>query len=409
MPDINLTPDVAIVGGGLTGAVLALALRAVQPAIEITLIEQFDPEQMIKPKAGNAYDVRALAFSEGSRLFLEKLGIWQSCFAQAATPMLQVEVSEKGRFGTNRLSADESGVEALGYVVESGALGRALWAELEVKAGVQLLAPAKVEAIQALEQGYEVSVIHQGQPQQLRPKLTVVAEGGRSTLLDTLGIHREVKAYPESAVVAVLGLSRPHNNIAYERFDSHGPLALLPLQGNKVGFVWALPSVEAERLIELEDDAFVAEAQKAFGYRAGRFVQVGKRTHYPLVTGSISEQVREGLLLLGNVAHVLHPVAGQGFNLTLRDIERLLNHLNLGSLATLGNIADLRAYEQESLRDQEQTAKLSDGLVKLFANDHPALRQGRQLGRLALSAIGPARAWFTRKAMGVSRSSELTT
>ena len=308
--------QLAIIGGGLVGASLALALQAGARARgwRILLVEPFAPGNDYQP----SYDARSSALSQGSRLIFERLGVWPQ-LAERAEAITQIQVSDQGRFGATRLSAADEGVPALGYVLENAWMGHCLWKALD-PAVVEWRCPAEVTRLEALGDGYR---LHLNDDTSLDCDLAVLADGGRSGLREQLGIAVRHTPYDQCALIANVTPAEPHGGQAFERFTEQGPLALLPLSDNRCALVWTRPPVDAERLHQLPERAFLGELQQAFGYRLGSLRQVGARHLYPLALVEAREQVRPHLVLLGNAAHSLHPVAGQGFNLSLRDAQTL--------------------------------------------------------------------------------------
>ncbi|WP_395504308.1 2-octaprenyl-6-methoxyphenyl hydroxylase [Ectopseudomonas hydrolytica] len=389
--------QLAIIGGGLVGASLALALQgtARQRGWRIALIEPFAPGSDYQP----SYDARSTALSYGSRLIYERLGVWQA-IAQRAEAIQQIHVSDRGRFGATRLLAMEEGVPALGYVVENAWIGHCLWQALDAEV-VQWHCPAEVASLQRLDDGYRLNLSDE---RQLDCDLAVLADGGRSGLREQLGIGVSHRPYGQSAVIANVTPLEAHRGQAFERFTDEGPMALLPLEGNRCALVWTRASADAERLLKLGDAAFLAELQQAFGYRLGALQQVGVRHLYPLALSEASEQVRPHLVVLGNAAHSLHPIAGQGYNLSLRDTLALAEVLQDGS-APLGDFATLQRYLQRQQLDQQLTVGFSDRVTRLFSNAQPLLTAGRNLGLLGLDLLPPAKRWFARQAMGMGTRS----
>ncbi|MGK8437414.1 2-octaprenyl-6-methoxyphenyl hydroxylase [Ectopseudomonas hydrolytica] len=389
--------QLAIIGGGLVGASLALALQetARQRGWRIALIEPFAPGSDYQP----SYDARSTALSYGSRLIYERLGVWQA-IAQRAEAIQQIHVSDRGRFGATRLLAMEEGVPALGYVVENAWIGHCLWQALDAEV-VQWHCPAEVASLQRLDDGYRLTLSDE---RQLDCDLAVLADGGRSGLREQLGIGVSHRPYGQSAVIANVTPLEAHRGQAFERFTDEGPMALLPLEGNRCALVWTRASADAERLLKLGDADFLAELQQAFGYRLGALQQVGVRHLYPLALSEASEQVRRHLVVLGNAAHSLHPIAGQGYNLSLRDTLALAEVLQDGS-APLGDFATLQRYLQRQQLDQQLTVGFSDRVTRLFSNAQPLLTAGRNLGLLGLDLLPPAKRWFARQAMGMGTRS----
>ncbi|MFZ6049065.1 2-octaprenyl-6-methoxyphenyl hydroxylase [Pseudomonas sp. CR3202] len=385
--------QVAIIGGGLVGASLALALQegARARGWKIVLIEPFAPGNSFQP----SYDARSSALSFGSRKIYERLGLWQ-VIAQRAEPILQIHVSDRGRFGAARLAALEEGVPALGYVVENAWLGQCLWQALDEDV-VTWHCPAEVVGMQALESGYRLTL---NDETELDCDLAVLADGGRSGLREQLGIGVHRTAYRQTALIANVSPLEAHRGQAFERFTDDGPMALLPLPENRCALVWSRPGDEAERLARLDERSFLDELQRTFGYRLGAFQQVGARHLYPLELVEAEEQVRSNLVVLGNAAHSLHPIAGQGYNLSLRDAQALAEAL-LASDKALGDFATLQGYLQRQRQDQNLTVGFSDQVTRLFSNAEPLLAAGRNLGLLGLDLLPPAKRWFARQAMGL--------
>ncbi|HLA30682.1 MAG TPA: 2-octaprenyl-6-methoxyphenyl hydroxylase [Pseudomonas sp.] len=385
--------DIAIIGGGLVGASLAVALQAEAKlrGWRICLIEPFTPGTGYQP----SYDARSTALSFGSQQIYQRLGLW-SRIGQRAEPIKQIHVSDRGRFAAARLSAEEEGVPALGYVVENAWLGECLWQALDRQV-LSWRSPAQVTRMQAMAEGYRLSL---DDGSELECSLAILAEGGRSGLREQLGIDVSHMPYGQSALIANISPQEPHDGLAFERFTEEGPMALLPLADNRCALVWTRATAEAERLLALDDRPFLDELQQAFGYRLGSLRQVGTRHLYPLALTAAKEQVRQHLVVLGNAAHSLHPIAGQGYNLSLRDTQVLAATL-LGSAAPLGDLATLQGYLRSQQLDQQMTVGFSDQVTRLFSSAQPLLAAGRNLGLLGLDLLPPAKRWFARQAMGL--------
>jgi 2-octaprenyl-6-methoxyphenol hydroxylase len=390
--------DIAIIGGGLVGASLAVALQAEARlrGWRICLIEPFTPGAGYQP----SYDARSTALSFGSQQIYQRLGLWQQ-ISQHAEPIKQIHVSDRGRFAAARLSAEEEGVPALGYVVENAWLGECLWQALDQQV-VSWRSPAQVTRMQALADGYRLSL---DDGSELECSLAILAEGGRSGLREQLGIDVSRTPYGQSALIANVSPQDAHNGLAFERFTEEGPMALLPLADKRCALVWTRATAEAERLLGLDDAAFLEALQQAFGYRLGSLCQVGERHLYPLALTAAKEQVRQHLVVLGNAAHSLHPIAGQGYNLSLRDTLVLAQTL-LESTAPLGDLATLQRYLRSQQMDQQLTVGFSDQVTRLFSTGQPLLAAGRNLGLLGLDLLPPAKRWFARQAMGLGTRSE---
>ncbi|SEK56113.1 2-octaprenyl-6-methoxyphenol hydroxylase [Atopomonas hussainii] len=391
-----MTQRLVIVGGGMVGASLALALQnhAREQGWELVLVEAFAPSGGFQP----SYDARSTALSYGSRLIFERLGVWEA-LAERAEPIRSIHVSDRGRFGAARLQAEDERVPALGYVVENAWLGHCLLGALDTDV-VQWRCPAHVTQLQPGADGYTLQIEQDGDTSTLHADLLVLADGGRSGLREQLGIGVRQTPYGQTALIANLTPGEAHQGQAFERFTEQGPMALLPLADNRCALVWTRPSDDAERLQQLSDNALLAELQDAFGYRLGGFTQIGARHIYPLALVEAEEQVRPHLVVLGNAAHSLHPIAGQGFNLSLRDTVALAASL-LASTEPLGTLAPLSEFHARQQRDQWLTIGFSDRVTRLFSNSDPLLSLGRGLGLLGLDVVPVAKHWFARQAMGL--------
>jgi len=385
--------SLAIIGGGLVGASLALALQdgARARGWRIHLIEPFEPGHEYQP----SYDARSTALSYGTRLIYQRLGLWEY-IAERAEPILRIHVSERGSFGAARLDCTREGVEALGYVVENAWIGHCLWQALDDQVVIRHC-PAEVERLEPGATGYRLSFTD---GQQLECDLTVLADGGRSGLREQLGIQVSRRPYGQTALIANITPGKPHGGLAFERFTEDGPMALLPLQDDRCALVWTRSQVDAARLAQAHEAVFLGELQEAFGYRLGALQQVGARHLYPLTLIEAEEQVRSGLVVLGNAAHSLHPIAGQGYNLSLRDVEALSVAL-LRSDAALGDLAMLQEYARRQRFDQRVTVGFSDQVTRLFGDSGRLVAAGRNLGLLGLDLMPAAKRWFARQAMGL--------
>lgn len=393
--------DVLIVGAGLVGSSLVCALESAikDDGLKVALVESCDLNE--PRKRPPSFDARASALSYGTRQIYDELNLW-GAVESAATPIFDVHVSDKGHFGITRLSHVEENVPALGYVVENHVLGEALLERvntLRKQGQLTVFSPAQVHKLLPVPGGMTIAL----DASSLSASLVVLADGGRSGLMDQLGIRRETTTYSQHGVIANLTLDRPHEGVAYERFAGKGPMALLPLKGDRCALVWTVSDDEIDDIRSLDDDAFIQLIQQRFGDRAGRFLAVGKRDAYPLSMTLAKEQVRPGLVVLGNAAHAIHPVAGQGYNLAIRDTVALADNIQ-NSLQTgvkPGDLTRLLAYQQRQHQDQAVTTIFCDALVKLFARQDLPSILARNLGLAGLDAIKPVKHRFVRKAMGL--------
>ena len=401
--DRVLTHDIVIVGGGLVGASLGCALA---PLIErygwrVAVIEASPlTTQSIESAWQPSFDARASAIAEGSAQRFQQLGVWEAMCGEA-TPIKRIHISERGRLGATRLSAEELGVAALGHVIPNAWMGRVLHRRL-AQLSLEWHCPAKVEQLTPVANGHHLQL---SDGSQLTAGLTVLADGGRSGLKEQLGIGSRRESYEQTALIAHVGVSQPHGGVAYERFTSQGPMALLPLPGQAMELIWTHPSGSEQARMALSEREFLLQLQRAFGDRVGRFTQVGARHAYPLSLVTAEEPVRPGLAVLGNAAHALHPVAGQGFNLALRGVMDLVDALEQGEQAhrPLGDMTTLQAFEKQRSRDRANVIRFSDGLIRLFGLSFPLLPHARAAGLIGLNLVGPLRRGLARRAMGLER------
>ncbi|MGD8407315.1 MAG: 2-octaprenyl-6-methoxyphenyl hydroxylase [Thiohalophilus sp.] len=393
--------DVVIVGGGLVGASLACALA--DTTLRIAIVEA----QSFTDRGHPGFDARTVALSYGSREIFSAMGIWSAIEAQGVTPIRRIHVSDRGHIGSTHLDAAEQGLEAMGYVVETRVLGQVLNARLAQQANLTLLCPAKVSAVHVDSEHAHVSLELNGEERELRAALVVAADGGDSFIRNDSGIATFTLDYHQTALISNVAVDRPHRNIAYERFTQTGPMALLPSHDehdndNVFALVWTLKPDQVDEVMGWDDETFLARLQQRFGDRAGRFTRTSKRHVYPLKFLQTREHVRERLAVIGNAAHTLHPVAGQGFNLGLRDVAVLSQVLveALESKEDSGTLTVLNRYADWRKRDQWQTGIATDGLVRLFSNNFLPLALARNLGLTLLDVLPPLKKQLVRHAMG---------
>lgn len=411
--------DVVIIGGGMVGVTLALMLAQQLPQLRVVLLEAqrfpaLDPTQPLPYTAG--FDARNTALSRRTVQAFSDLGLWPQ-LQPHATPIHQIHISDRGHFGLSRLRADEEQVESFGQVIENAWLGVVLLAALKkcpsvtLRDGVQVtsLKTSASAATVTLQQADDAAV-------ELTAPLVIAADGTQSRSRDWLGLTARWHDYGQTALVTTIATSLPHQHEAFERFTADGPIALLPLPDlpapdasgqpaqTRRSLVWALKTAEAERVRALSDADFLAEFQRAFGRRAGRFTRVGQRHAYPLQLMVAHQQTVPRAVILGNAAHSLHPVAGQGFNLCLRDVLVLVETLReaLASGADLGETARWQTYEAKRQADQQQIIRFSDSLVRGFSNANPLLRLARNIGLLGFDLLPGAKPLVARYAMGLS-------
>jgi 2-octaprenyl-6-methoxyphenol hydroxylase len=384
--------DVAIVGGGMVGASFALALSTTK--LRVLLIEGIAPDSARQP----SFDERTTALGNGSRQIFETLGVWKSMVAESAA-IRSIHVSDAGRFGVARLEAQEQGVDAFGYVVPNRVIGRALWQALREAPNITLAMPAQLDRASPREDGVDLEITRDGKTELVRASVAVAADGAGSVLRANAGIEAGVEDYDQVAIVVNAATERPNIGEAFERFTPSGPLAVLPVSGGSYAVVWAVRPERAAELLALDDAAFARELLEAFGWRAGRWTKIGKRHTYPLSLSRAQETVAGRVVLIGNAAQALHPVAGQGFNLGLRDAatlaEMLASAADAPDYAAL--LARFAAWRDE---DRRGVTRFTDSLVKLFGSERPGLSLVRNFGLLMFDLSPAAKRALSRVSWG---------
>lgn len=336
----------------------------------------------------------------------EAMGLWAEV-AEASTPIRAIHVSDQGRFGFSHIDAEEQGVEALGYVVINRVLGEVLQTALERVDGVEVFCPARIAEV---ELGTELATatieLGNDKREQLDCALLVAADGAQSSVRSMMGITAERKDYGQRAVIGNLLPEKPLNNVAYERFTPQGPLAILPVADGRAGFVWTVSEDDADRVMALDDVAFLGELQREFGHRLGTFSRVGKRAAYPLALTRALRLTATRSVLIGNAAHGLHPVSAQGFNLGMRDVAALCDCIadarSEDPSADLGDPDLLARYAQWRRDDQGKLVRLTDGIVRLFGSSSPPLRAARNIGMLGFDIVPGVRSLFAKHMMGLA-------
>jgi 2-octaprenyl-6-methoxyphenol hydroxylase len=387
--------DIAIVGGGMVGASLAVSLEGL--GLRVAVIEAVPHDSASQP----SFDERTTALSNGSRRILETLGVW-SAVSGAATPIRKIHVSDQGRFGFARVDAAEQGLAAMGYVVPNRSLGTALWTRLSRSEGVRVFCPAQVTRVNATERSVELVI---STDVTIEARLVVAADGAQSAVRAAFGVAAEVRDYEQTAVITTVLPQRFHDYVAYERFTATGPMALLPLADGRCTLVLTLKPDVANVAMTWSDEDFIAEVQRRFGFRLGRFLKVGRRVPYPLSL-SRSERLSAGrCVIVGNAAQGLHPVAGMGFNLGLRDVASLAELVadrQRVPQADVGDGAVQADYDAWRAADRRGIIAFTDGLIRVFSNPLGAVRRLRNLGLLAFDLLPPAKSALSRLSTGAS-------
>ena len=384
--------DIIIVGGGMAGASLAIALSG--NGLHIALVESAALKVATIPN----YDDRGIALALGSQRIFAALQVWQDMAEQAAA-IRHIHISEQGGFGFTHLDADEEQVAALGYVLTARDLGAALLKRLSHLPDIDVIAPGRVQWANT-----EDDLAHIGlQEQTLSARLLVAADGGNSFVRQQLCFDVKRRAYGQSAITANITPGRPHQNTAYERFTRNGPLAILPMTQQRCALVWTVREEMAGEILSLNDQQFLHRLQQQFGWRLGRLQQTGKRNSHPLSQLYVPNTIKHRAVVIGNAAHTLHPVAGQGFNLGIRDVAALAEVVLQGirSGEDPGSTAVLQRYQDWRRKDQQQVVRFTDTLVRSFSNDLLPVKLTRNLGLLALEGLPAARHAIARAAMGI--------
>ena len=371
--------DIVIAGGGMIGSSLALALAPL--GLRVAIVE-------VVPRAASSqpsFDDRSTALSRSTQRMFEAMGLWGDVLA-AATPITHIHVSDRGRFGFARIDAQEQGVEALGYVVINRVLGSVLQRSLDDVANLDIVCPARIVAAKLGPAEAVVTVDQDGDRRDLTCELLVAADGSNSALRSMIGITADQVSYKQRAVIGNLLPELPMRNRAYERFTEHGPLAILPVAEGRAGFVWNVQEHDADRVLSLSDEEFLAELQQAFGNRLGTFSRVGKRASYPLSLSKALRLTAQRAVLVGNSAHGLHPAAAQGFNLGLRDVAALCDCI-ADCRDDVGNAELLSRYAKWRRSDQKKLVHFTNGLVHLFGHSAGPVKSLRNLGMLGFDLI----------------------
>ncbi len=387
--------DLLIVGGGLAGNCLALALK--NSGLKIAIIEAQEREILQTAALGD----RALALAAGTVDALKALNLWQGV-EHAATPIEYIHISDKGHFGKTRLSAQKENVDALGYVITARDLETHIADQVATAENVTIYCPTRVMGLIADENAVFVSLKHNDEALNLTAKLVVGADGGNSSVRQLLNISQHISDYEQTALVTTItAASKPHKNVAYERFTSSGPLALLPMRTHDLAVVWTRTTEEAEALMLGSEADFIEQLQQCFGWRLGELKSSAPRRAFPLSLIHADAMISERAVIIGNAAHQLHPVAGQGFNLGLRDVVVLAEMLRVqNETSDIGASNFLKCYAQMRQTDQSRTIQFTNTVVRIFSNEWLAVAAVRNVGLALLDVLPFAKTVLARHAMG---------
>jgi len=382
-----MTHDIVVVGGGLVGASLAVALAP--SGKRVALIEAAAP-----PNSQPAWDEREIALNVVSQRIYAGLGLWARLAAEAS-PILGTHISERGRFGVARFSAEEAGEEALGWNVPVRVLGAVLWERLGTLSNVTLLCPEKVKGIEVEPE--QVRVIPSA-ARDLACRLVVACDGANSAVRRALGIGAQERDYGQVAIVSAVRPERPHKGVAYERFLPGGPIAMIPKPDNRCGLIWTVPAEAAPEMLAWSDREFLAELQEGFGLRLGTLLEIGRRNGHALTRVMSDALTAPRVIFAGNAAQTLHPIAAQGFNLGLRDVATVAELVAVA--ADPGAPEVLAEYEQRRRAERDRVAGFTDGLVRIFSNTVAGLAGSRHWGLLALDLLPPLKRAVMRQNLG---------
>ena len=392
--------DVVIAGGGMIGTSLALALAPL--GLRVAVVEAVARKDSMQP----SFDDRSTALSRSTQRMFEAMGLWDQIVA-ASTPIRSIHVSDQGRFGFSHIDAEEQKVEALGYVVINRVLGSVLQSAMQKLVDAEVICPGRIVDVDlAPEQATAVVELADNVRQELSCKLLVAADGAGSAVRDMMGISAQKSDYGQRAVIGNVLSEKRLENRAFERFTAQGPLAVLPVADGRAAFIWTVSEHDAERVLSLDDDAFLEELQEEFGYRLGRLSKVGKRASYPLMLSKALRLTATRSVLIGNAAHGLHPVSAQGFNLGMRDVAALCDCI--ADVRREMNVVDagddelLARYARWRRNDQKKLVRFTDSLVRLFGSTRPALRVLRNVGMLGFDLVPGVRSVFAKHTMGLA-------
>ncbi|WP_180130942.1 MULTISPECIES: 2-octaprenyl-6-methoxyphenyl hydroxylase [unclassified Acinetobacter] len=397
--------EVIIVGGGMVG--LSLALMLAKAKIGVKLLEAIKypnyDDANLEPYH-SSFDARNSALSRRTVQIYQELGLWDA-LQEHATPILEVNITEQGSFGKARLKAEQEKVESFGQVIENAWLGRVLLTEVKKEQFIELIDGVQVTSLTQDADFAYIEAQRAEEQLKLQSKIVIAADGRDSFCRKALGIGASVHDYDQVAIVTTVQTSKPHAHVGFERFSPLGPLALLPLPGEyRRSVVWPVPKgTEGEWMGDENDQHFLDALQETYGDRAGKFQKTGKRFSFPLSQVLAEKQAVGRVVLMGNAAHTIHPVAGQGFNLCMRDAYVLRRYLTeqVEKNADLGDAAMLLDYEKSRLTDQQRVIKFCDSVVRGFSNQNPILKLIRNTGLVAFDTIPGIKPLVANYAMGL--------
>jgi 2-polyprenyl-6-methoxyphenol 4-hydroxylase len=393
-PGLPLWADVLIVGGGFVGATLAIALA--EAGLTVLVVETGAPQAALVPR----FDGRASAISLSSQRMLSQLGLWET-LAPDAGPMLDIRVAD----GSSRLFLHydhrQVGDQPFGYMLENRHLRQAIHLRLLETAGARLLAPAQIVRLERGSRAVEATLADGGR---LKARLCIAADGRDSRTRDDAGIRVTRWSYRQTAIVCTVRHERPHGGVAHEHFLPAGPFAILPLADqHQSSIVWTERAALAPVIMAGDDAQFLSELRRRFGDFLGEISVEGPRFSYPLSLQYAERSIDRRLALVGDAAHAMHPIAGQGLNMGFRDVAALTDVLSEAKARRrdIGDRAVLARYQRWRRFDNTLMLAMTDGLTRLFSNDITPLRVARDLGLAAVNRMPPLKRVFIRHAMGI--------
>ncbi len=392
--DFKIENKVFISGGGPVGLMLAIGLSKMGAKVILA-------EKNINKTSDNSFDARVLALTYGSKLILEGLNLWEQ-LKPFVTDIKSVHVSQQGFLGLTHLHATEMEVEALGYSITASDLGRVLWQKVKEDSSIKILAPASLESIKMRKNKAKVSVLIAGEIQEFKVSLVVGADGTDSKVRQLLDLAIEEKDYNSFGVIAKISTEQSPNNWAYERFTKDGPVALLPMGGKLSKAVLICPSSKVDKIKSLDSEGFIKLFSSKMGERLGAFTEVSERTFYPLKETYAPQMIKDRALLIGNASHTQHPVAAQGLNLGIADIQAFLTLAEELKITDLGEIEFLQSYAKQRRDPHQKIMGLTDSLIEVFQAKSPVIGHMRGLGLMAMHGCSSLRKRFSKLSMGVS-------
>ncbi|OLQ89253.1 2-octaprenyl-6-methoxyphenyl hydroxylase [Vibrio panuliri] len=385
--------DVVIAGGAMAGMTLALALDTLSNGkLRVAVVEPFPVDHQAHP----GFDSRSIALSFGTVQILRQFGLWHD-IEPVATAIKHIHVSDRSHAGMTEIDHRELGIQALGYVVELADVGRIYHDKVSHSPQIELITPDAVAQVERT-QHHNIVTLQSGVA--LQCQLLVAADGAISSCCEQLGIALREHDFNQVAVIANIRTEMPHQGQAFERFTQQGPVALLPMSDGRMSLVWCVRPEVAQHMIELDDCAFLAQLQQQFGWRLGKLTHVGARASYPLLLRYREQNTSHRFAIVGNAAQTLHPIAGQGFNLGIRDVASLAEEL-MHSLDDVGQYSVLSAFKQRREADRTYTISLTSSLVHLFSNDYLTLRVGRNIGLALMDNIPPLKTPLLQRTLGL--------